>query len=150
METESPRRTEEVGEAWGRVLREGDVLLLVGELGAGKTTLVRGLARGNGVDQGVKSPTFVLHLPYPGRILLNHLDLYRIPDPSHLAELGLDEVFDEGAAVVEWGERLGEETPEGVVWIRFRETGPERRRLVVEGPLEPLTRFARAVGVEPK
>ena len=136
MESDGQGRTEAVGEAWGEAMREGDLLLLVGDLGAGKTTLVRGLARGLGISFGVKSPSFAIHLPYPGRLVLNHLDLYRVQAPSDLAELGLEELFDQegSVSVVEWGERLGQEAPSWAVWVRIEDPGGEDRRLRVNGP----------------
>jgi tRNA threonylcarbamoyladenosine biosynthesis protein TsaE len=104
--TESPAETEAAGEALGRRLRVGDVVLLMGELGAGKTTFVRGVARGAGSDAPVASPTFQLVRVYPGRVQLAHVDLYRIEKPPELADLGLDELADQGAVVVEWGDRV--------------------------------------------
>src|SRR5579859_6869999 len=104
--TASPAETEEAGEALGRRLRVGDVVLLNGELGAGKTTFVRGVARGAGSDAPVASPTFQLVRVYPGRVQLAHVDLYRVEKPPELADLGLDELADQGAVVVEWGDRL--------------------------------------------
>jgi tRNA threonylcarbamoyladenosine biosynthesis protein TsaE len=104
--TESPAETEAFGEAFGTRLRPGDLVLLTGELGAGKTTFVRGVARGIGSSSPVASPTFQLVRMYAGRVQLAHIDLYRIETASELADLGLDELLDQGAAVVEWGERL--------------------------------------------
>jgi len=104
--TKSPAETEAFGEHFGKRLQPGDLVLLTGELGAGKTTFVRGVARGIGSSAPVASPTFQLIRVYAGRVQLAHIDLYRIERPSELADLGLDELLDQGAAVVEWGERL--------------------------------------------
>jgi tRNA threonylcarbamoyladenosine biosynthesis protein TsaE len=104
--TNTPAETEAAGEELGRRLRAGDVVLLSGELGAGKTTFVRGVARGAGSEAPVASPTFQLVRVYPGRTQLAHVDLYRVEKPSELADLGLEELADQGAVAVEWGERL--------------------------------------------
>jgi len=144
--TDSPEATEAVGEAFGTVLVPGDLVLLEGDLGAGKTTLVRGLARGLGIKAGVKSPTFAIHLTYPGRLTLHHLDLYRIRGPEDLEELGLEDCFGrEGVAVVEWAERLGPHPPPWAVRLRFEEPGPTSRILTLTGPSEVVTRL-RAAG----
>lgn len=102
----SPAETEAAGERFGKRLLRGDLVLLVGELGAGKTTFVRGVARGTRATAPVASPTFQLVRIYPGRVQLAHVDLYRIEKPSELGGLGLDELLDQGAVVVEWGDRL--------------------------------------------
>ncbi len=145
----APGRTEAAGEAWGRLLEAGDVLLLTGELGTGKTTLVRGLARGLGVEHGVKSPTFAILLTYPGRLTLHHLDLYRVGDPRDLDELGLDDLFGrDGVTVVEWGERL-DDAPDWAVRVVITDPAPETRRLEVSGPRERVERLAQALaGIE--
>lgn len=111
---------------------------------------MRGLARGLDIPRGVKSPTFALHLPHPGRLLLHHLDLYRIGDPRELPELGLEEILaGDGVSVVEWGDRLGDLAPPGAVRVYLEETGPTSRRLVVRGPAAAVARLARAVGAAP-
>lgn len=104
--TRSPAETEAFGEIFGKRLRAGDMVLLAGELGAGKTTFVRGIARGTASAAPVASPTFQLVRVYPGRVQLAHVDLYRIETPSEFGDLGLDELLDQGAVVVEWGDRL--------------------------------------------
>ena len=104
--TKSAEQTEAEGEHAGRDLKRGDLLLQVGPLGAGKTTFVRGLARGAGSAAAVASPTFVLERIYPGRVQLAHVDLYRLQATPELADLGLEELLDQGAVVVEWGDRL--------------------------------------------
>ena len=104
--TRSPAETEAFGERFGKRLRVGDMVLLTGELGAGKTTFVRGVARGTASAAPVASPTFQLVRVYPGRVQLAHVDLYRIETPSEFGDLGLDELLDQGAVVVEWGDRL--------------------------------------------
>jgi tRNA threonylcarbamoyladenosine biosynthesis protein TsaE len=122
--THSPAETEVFGERFGKRLRVGDMVLLTGELGAGKTTFVRGVARGTASASPVASPTFQLVRVYPGRVQLAHIDLYRIETPSELGDLGLDELLDRGAVVVEWGDRL--EAPTAAL-IELEHLGGERR-----------------------
>ena len=122
--TSSAAETEAIGEGLGKRLRAGDLVLLTGELGAGKTTFVRGVARGTASVSPVASPTFQLVRVYPGRVQLAHVDLYRIETPSELGDLGLDELLDQGAVVVEWGDRL--ETPTAAR-IELEHLGGERR-----------------------
>lgn len=144
----SPEATEALGAAWGAVLARGDLLLLLGDLGAGKTTLVRGLARGLGVEAQVKSPTFAIHLTYPGRLELHHLDLYRVTRAPDLEELGLGDWLGlEGAAVIEWGERM--DAPPWSVRVRVTETGETARAVAVSGPRGAVERLASALTPAP-
>jgi tRNA threonylcarbamoyladenosine biosynthesis protein TsaE len=124
--TASAEETEEVGEELAAGLGAGDLLLLSGELGAGKTTFVRGLARGLGATAAVQSPTFQLVRIYPGRIQLAHVDLYRLESGADLGDLGLDDLLEQGIVAVEWGDRLHLDGVEGRR-IEFRATGPEQR-----------------------
>jgi tRNA threonylcarbamoyladenosine biosynthesis protein TsaE len=102
-----------LGARLGRALRVGDVVALVGPLGAGKTTFVQGLARGVGVaaERHVASPTFALVNEHPGRVPLVHADLYRVNDRAELAELGLDDAFDRAAVAIEWLDRFPDAAP---------------------------------------
>jgi len=122
--TSSPAETERAGMLLGERLRQGDVVLLTGELGAGKTTFVRGVAQGAGSMAHVASPTFQLVRIYPGRLQLAHVDLYRVEKSSELRDLGLDELSAEGAVVVEWGERLD---VDGAAEIEIDHLGGDRR-----------------------
>ncbi len=122
--TNSPAETEELGRRLGERLLVGDVVLLIGELGAGKTTFVRGVAVGTGSTAPVASPTFQLVRVYPGRLQLAHVDLYRVENSSELRDLGLDELAGRGAVVVEWGERLA---VDGAARIEFEHLGGDRR-----------------------
>jgi tRNA threonylcarbamoyladenosine biosynthesis protein TsaE len=122
--TSSPAETEEAGRRLGERLRAGDVVLLTGELGAGKTTFVRGVAQGTGSSAPVASPTFQLVRIYPGRVQLAHIDLYRIESPGELADLGLEELADQGAVVIEWGDRL---EVDGAARIDIEHLGGDRR-----------------------
>jgi tRNA threonylcarbamoyl adenosine modification protein YjeE len=131
-ETSSAFETEAIGEELGRRLRNGDLVLLKGELGAGKTTLVRGMAKGSGSAAPVASPTFQLVRVYPGRVQLAHVDLYRLENGEEVRDLGLEELLDQGAVVVEWGERLA--GADGAL-ISIEHLGGDRRRLRVERDL---------------
>ena len=109
--------TEAFGAALAASLRPGDVIALQGALGAGKTTLARGLLRGLGHDGEVASPTFPIvqaYAPPDTRIPLWHVDLYRIEHPAELEEIGLDEARDAAAMVIEWPERLPRLWPEAL------------------------------------
>jgi tRNA threonylcarbamoyladenosine biosynthesis protein TsaE len=109
----SPAETEALGEAWGREARSGLVIGLSGDLGAGKTQLVRGLARGLGISTRVHSPTFTLVNVYEGgRLTLFHLDLYRLETRAQIVAAGLEEYLSpEGVSVIEWAERWFGEVP---------------------------------------
>ena len=104
----SPAETEAFGERWGRAAQPGLVLALSGDLGAGKTQLVKGIARGLGVTARVHSPTFTLVNEYDGgRLTLFHLDLYRLETPAQILAAGIGEFLSPaGVAVIEWAERL--------------------------------------------
>jgi len=105
--------TEELGRIIGEVSEGGETLLLQGELGAGKTILVKGIAKGLGISVPVVSPTFIIIRSYNGRLTLNHIDLYRL---NSIEGLGIEEYLDDDSSitVVEWGERL-------VNWIDLKE-----------------------------
>ncbi len=121
-----------VGRAIGEALRRGDVVLLMGDLGAGKTQMVRGMAEGIESKVPARSPTFVLVNEYQGRIRLSHCDLYRVGGPGEVEELALDERLTDGALVVEWPELADGNLPEDalLVHIEFGD-GPEDRTIVL-------------------
>ena len=114
--------------------RGGEVVLLSGELGAGKTAFVRGLARGLGADPDeVASPTFVLLTAYPGRLTLHHADLYRLRGNGDERELGLEELpGPAGVLAVEWAERLADVPWRAVLRVRLEHAGGDVRRVVIE------------------
>ena len=122
----SAAETEHAGEVLGERLRPGDVVLLTGQLGAGKTTFVRGVAHGTGSGAYVASPTFQLVRIYPGRLQLAHVDLYRVENSAELRDLGLEELATDGAVVVEWGERL---EVDGAALIHIEHLGGDRRKI---------------------
>ncbi len=115
-------------------LSKGTTILLYGELGAGKTTFVQGLAEGLGVPEEVyvSSPTFSLINEYPGRQKLYHVDLYRLA-PEEVEDLGLPELASQGVMVIEWAERLPFSFPQEMI-IKFKILSPEERELEIEEP----------------
>jgi tRNA threonylcarbamoyladenosine biosynthesis protein TsaE len=127
--------TEVFGVRLARTLRAGDVVALFGDLGAGKTTLARGILAGLGHEGEVASPTFPIVIPYETLALpVWHVDLYRIEDPGELDELALDEALQDGALIVEWPERMG-----GALWpqslrLTLRREGEGARALTAEVP----------------
>ena len=130
LSSSSPDQTRDVGERLGTVLEPGDVVLLSGELGAGKTVFVQGIARGLGFNGSVSSKSFVLIGEYPGRVKLYHADLYRLDDPEQVAALALDEISIDGVLIVEWPERAGVSLlPEEHLRIAFEVTGEVGREL---------------------
>lgn len=134
LESRSEDETREAGAALARRLAPGIWVLLFGDLGAGKTVFVRGMAEGLGVDPAeVSSPTFTLVQEYRGRLPLHHVDFYRVAG-LEVDDLGLDELSASGGVVaVEWAERLGRAV-EGAVQVRFSDLGGDRRQLTIEEP----------------
>ena len=131
--TDSQEGTEAAGERLGASLAPGAVVLLYGDLGAGKTAFVRGLARGLGADPAeVSSPTFTIVQEYRGRVTLYHVDLYRLEE-KEVDDLGLDElVLGDGVVAIEWAERW-RERPDDVIEVRIEEAGEDTRRIAVRG-----------------
>ena len=130
----TPGATRKLGERIGRMLRAGDVVLLSGELGAGKTVLAQGIGRGLGVTDPIKSSSFVIMNEYDGASLrLFHADLYRLEDPEQVAELALDELAEKGVLVVEWPERALAEMPPEHLLLRLAYDGAKARTIEIEG-----------------
>ena len=120
LHTESPEETQEVGRIMGVAAQPGDVFVLEGPLGAGKTCLVQGFAKGLDVTGFVRSPTFVLMSRHQGRLTLHHIDLYRIQDPEEDWDLGIEEqLFYDGVCMVEWAGQAGDIFPEGCLWVHL-------------------------------
>ena len=113
----------------------GEVLLLNGDMGAGKTHFVKGLARGLGIDEVVTSPTFALHNSYGGRLTLNHFDFYRIEDSEEVAILGLDEFFydKQGVAAIEWSEKVAELLPKHCITVTIDKIDDNTRKITISG-----------------
>jgi tRNA threonylcarbamoyladenosine biosynthesis protein TsaE len=132
---EGPEETEAFGARIAALLRAGDVLALHGDLGAGKTTLARGILRGLGFEGEVASPTFPIVLPYEELALpVWHVDLYRVEDPAELPELALDEALDGGALLVEWPERMGDALWPHALRLSLRRVGEGARALTAQVP----------------
>ncbi len=131
--TESPSETSACGSRLGELLMPGDFIALVGDLGAGKTQFVKGVARGLKVSSSdpVTSPTYAILNIHKGRIPLYHFDLYRLKAEEDVADLGFEEFFrGEGVSIVEWAERLGGLLPHENIVIQFMIDEAERRRLI--------------------
>jgi tRNA threonylcarbamoyladenosine biosynthesis protein TsaE len=128
----TPQETHFIGVILGENLRPGDVVALSGELGAGKTCLVQGIARGLDVPEGyeITSPTFTLINEYPGRFILYHMDMYRLSGVQDLIDIGFDACFnDRGVVVVEWAEKIREALPEGALFISLEYLEDNKRKL---------------------
>ena len=128
--TKSPEATREIGRHIGELARAGDVLLLVGELGSGKTCLTQGIAWGLGIKEYALSPTFVIMREMHGRLPLYHVDLYRLERLDETADLGLDDYFyGHGISVVEWAEKALALMPREHLLIELEYLSDNERRL---------------------
>jgi tRNA threonylcarbamoyladenosine biosynthesis protein TsaE len=129
LETKSPAETKRIGARLGRLFQPGDVLLLQGDLGSGKTVFAQGVGQGLRVREPVKSSSFVLMNEYHGRLTFYHADLYRLSDPREVADLALEETAAPGLLAVEWPERAWEELPPEHLLLRIEEQSAKGRRL---------------------
>jgi len=133
----SPSETFRIGRILGEILKAGDCVALTGELGAGKTCLTQGIAKGLGVPDSyvVTSPTFTLLNEYPGReSALYHLDFYRLTGSADLMEIGYDEYLSGGGVIViEWAEKIMDQIPAGALFIKFSHLGGNMRKIELTG-----------------
>ena len=131
--TESEQDTMDAGARLALALEPGAVVLLEGELGAGKTAFVRGLAVGLGAaEEDMSSPTFTLVQEYRGRVPLLHADLYRLSG-AEADDLGLEELGGDGVLAVEWAAKLASR-PAGAIEVRIEDLGGDRRRITIDRP----------------
>lgn len=130
----SAEETKKIAEEFSKTLKSGDCLCMYGDLGAGKTAFVQGLAKGLLVDAYVNSPTFTIVNEYEGRLKLYHFDVYRIADPDEMFDIGFDEYLDgDGITVIEWAELIEEILPQNRYNITItKENGDDERKIVIE------------------
>ena len=152
VETKSPEETMALGRRLGRTARPGDVVALVGELGSGKTHLVKGVAEGIGAASAreVTSPSFILCRRYlDGRLPFHHLDAYRLGGTRDLEGIGAEEMlWGEGLSVLEWADRAPRILPADHLEIRLEVTGEQKRRLTFQRHGPRSARLLRAVRVD--
>ena len=136
VETHAEEETEALGERRAKCLRAGAVVALYGDLGAGKTAFVRGMARGLDVHEPVSSPTFTIVNEYPGDPALFHFDMYRLKNAEELYGIGWEDYLDRnGVVVTEWTENVEEAIPADAVRVTIDRTGDSDRRIRIEGML---------------
>ncbi len=129
--TTSVEETRKLGAALGELCRPGDVILLAGDLGAGKTALAQGVGAAFGIDEPITSPTFVLARHYQGHLVLHHLDVYRLDHLGELFDVGLPELLDErGVILIEWGDAIATSLPAHYLEVRLTFGDEEDERLL--------------------
>lgn len=131
LTTQSPNQTMGLGQALAGLVKPGDIICLFGDLGSGKTTMVKGMAKGLRIlDKKVNSPTFVLLNIYRGRLPLYHFDFYRLENTAEILQIGIDEfLYDDGVSVIEWAERLQTLLPEEYLEVRLAHAGEKQRQI---------------------
>ena len=132
IQTQAAPETIQCGKCIGKLLRSGDVMALVGELGSGKTHLIKGLAAGVGVEKSnyIVSPSFTIVHEYQGRIPFYHIDLFRLATEEEGEELGLEEYFVRGGVTaIEWADKIPNMLPKELLWINFRYLGEHARSI---------------------
>lgn len=132
VSTNSPEETKELGYRLGKNLKAGDIICLVGDLGAGKTTLTQSIAKGLDVDEYVTSPTFTLINEYEGRYPVYHFDVYRLNDVDEMYDLGYEEYFySGGVTLIEWGNLIEEMLPQNRLNIKIKRGNENNKREVL-------------------
>ena len=131
LQSKSSPETKRIGARIGKLLQAGDVLLLQGELGSGKTTLTQGIGEALAAAEHVKSPTFVLMNEYHGRLTIYHADLYRLNDAGEVVDLALEEVASDGVLIVEWPDRAPREMPPEHQLEQLEEASARERTITI-------------------
>lgn len=136
LKSKSPKETQKIGINIAKNLQKGNVVALIGELGAGKTCITQAMMKGLGVKERYTgtSPTFVIITEYKGRMPVYHFDVYRINDIKDIMDLGYEEYFyGNGVAIIEWADKVSEILPKNCVKITLKITGAKEREILIEG-----------------
>ncbi len=134
--TKSSEETIALGKKIGEVLKPIDVIGFYGELGSGKTTMIKGIAIGLGVNEEnlVKSPSFIMINEYKGRYPIYHIDLYRIKNTEEILSIGLDDyLYGDGVCLIEWAEKAEGDLPENLIKVELEVVKPEERKITISG-----------------
>ena len=150
LTSHSPEETQRFGKELGHLARAGDVILLVGNLGAGKTCLTQGIAWGLNIDGYARSPSFVVVNEYRGRLPMYHIDLYRLDNIAEIIDLGLDDyLYGQGLCVVEWADKALDLMPPQNLLIKIDLLGENERKLELtphgQQYVEMLTNFKQGI-----
>lgn len=137
--------TRRLGALLGQLLVGGEVICLEGELGTGKTSLIQGIGRGQGIREPITSPTFTLVSEYPGRVgTFYHVDLYRLDTPDEIIAAGIDGyLYEDGICVIEWAEKAKDILPQHCLCINLQHVGEHERRLAFHAKGKPHSRLLR-------
>ena len=146
IRSDSPKDTHKIGRRIGTKAQSGDVLLLVGDLGAGKTTLTQGILWGLGGTEYARSPTFVLVNEYPARLTMYHMDLYRLNSIEEIEDLGLDDyLYGNDLCVVEWADKAPGYFPVNHAVVQLEVIDDQTRRVTVSSETAYLDRLVMAI-----
>ena len=134
FKTNNARETENLGRKIADALKGGEVIAMTGDLGAGKTTMTKALAKGLGINEYVTSPTFTILNEYEGRLKLFHFDVYRINDIEEMYDLGFEEyIYGDGVSIIEWSNLIEEILPKDTINIEILATGDDQRNITISG-----------------
>jgi tRNA threonylcarbamoyladenosine biosynthesis protein TsaE len=149
LSSDSPAATRRIGARLGRHLRPGAVILLLGELGTGKTCLTQGIARGLGVpgEYQITSPSFTLINEYQGRMMLYHFDLYRLSRAAEMDDMGYEEyLFGEGVTVIEWADKLKGILPDDTMFVFINYADENEREIIICGQNKKIVMISEELG----
>jgi len=129
--TKSPEETIKLGEKIAKYLKKGDIIGFVGELGSGKTTIIKGIVK-HFSNSDVYSPSFIIVNEYQGKIPIFHFDLYRIKDFDELIDIGWEDYIDKGIILIEWAEKIKKNLPKNIIWVKINIIGKKKRKIEIK------------------
>jgi tRNA threonylcarbamoyladenosine biosynthesis protein TsaE len=129
--TKSPEETIKLGEKIAKYLKKGDIIGFIGELGSGKTTIIKGIVK-HFSNSDVYSPSFVIVNEYQGKIPIFHFDLYRIKDFDELIDIGWEDYMDKGIILIEWAEKIKKNLPKNIIWVKINIIGKKKRKIEIK------------------
>lgn len=129
--TKNPKETIKIGERIARYLKKGDIVAFTGELGSGKTTLIKGIVK-HFSNEVVLSPSFVLVNEYEGDIPIFHFDLYRIDSFDEILDIGWNDYINKGIILIEWAEKIKKNLPKNTIWVKINIIGKNKRKIEIK------------------
>jgi len=129
--TKSPKETIKLGKKIAKYLKKGDIVGFIGELGSGKTTIIKGIVK-HFSNSDVYSPSFIIVNEYQGKIPIFHFDLYRIKDFDELIDIGWEDYIDKGIILIEWAEKIKKNLPKNIIWVKINIIGKKKRKIEIK------------------